>query len=45
MFCVSAKSGINLEKVMDEVLNVYEKWNFRVSTGTLNDWLHKIKKI
>jgi GTP-binding protein len=37
---VSAKSGQRTERIMDEVLRVYEKWNTRVSTGLLNKWLH-----
>lgn len=36
---VSAKSGQRTDRIMDEVLRVYEKWNTRVSTGLLNKWL------
>ena len=36
---ISAKSGQRTEKIMDEVLRVYEKWNTRVSTGLLNKWM------
>ncbi len=36
---VSAKTGMRAEKIMDEVLRVYEKWNTRVSTNLLNKWL------
>lgn len=37
---ISAKSGQRTEKIMDEVLRVYEKWNTRVSTGLLNKWMY-----
>lgn len=37
---VSAKSGQRVDRIMDEVLRVYEKWNTRVSTGLLNKWIH-----
>jgi GTP-binding protein len=37
---VSAKTGQRTERIMDEVLRVYEKWNTRVSTGLLNKWIH-----
>ena len=33
---VSAKSGIRIDKILDEVMRVYEKWNTRVSTALLN---------
>jgi len=45
LFMISAKTGKNLNRVMDEVLRVYEKWNLRVSTGALNDWLNRFKKV
>jgi GTP-binding protein len=35
---ISAKTGLRTEKVMDEVLRVYEKWNTRISTSLLNKW-------
>lgn len=37
---VSAKNGFRTDRIMDEVLRVYEKWNTRVSTGLLNKWMH-----
>jgi GTP-binding protein len=37
---ISAKTGQRADKVMNEVLRVYEKWNTRVSTGLLNKWMH-----
>lgn len=36
---VSALTGKNLEKLMREVLSVYENWNKRVGTGVLNRWI------
>lgn len=37
---VSAKNGIRVDKILDEVMRVYEKWNTRVSTGLLNKWIY-----
>lgn len=34
-----------MDKVMDEVLRLYEKWNLRVGTGLLNDWVRKFRKL
>jgi predicted GTPase len=42
---VSAKTGIRVDKIMDEVLRVYEKWNTRVSTAVLNKWITALKKV
>ena len=42
---VSAKTGQRQDRVMDEVLRVYEKWNTRVSTGLLNKWMHAFQKV
>lgn len=36
---ISAKTGKNLYKVLDAVLDVFEVWNRRVSTAKLNRWL------
>ena len=36
---ISAKEGKNLTHVLDAVLELYEKWNCRISTGRLNQWL------
>lgn len=36
---ISAKTGLRVDRIMDEVMRVYEKWNTRVSTGLLNKWL------
>ncbi len=42
---VSAKTGLRVDKIMDETLRVYEKWNTRVSTGLLNKWLYEFNKV
>lgn len=42
---VSAKEGVRVEKLLDEVLRVYEKWNTRVSSGLLNKWLAALKRV
>jgi GTPase len=42
---ISAKEGVWVDKVMDEVLWVYEKWNTRVSSSFVNKWLTALKKI
>ncbi len=39
MVTMSALEGTNLDRLMQEVLAVDEKWNKRVSTGRLNRWL------
>ena len=41
---VSAKNGLRVEKVLEEVLRVYEKWNTRVGTRLANKWLREVKK-
>jgi GTPase len=42
---ISAKTGHRSDRIMDEVLRVYEKWNTRVSTGLLNKWIHAFSKV
>ena len=42
---ISAKTGKRVDRVMDEVLRVYEKWNTRVSTGLLNKWLFAFSRV
>jgi GTP-binding protein len=39
MVTMSAREGTNLDRLMQEVLAVDEKWNRRVPTGKLNRWL------
>eukprot|EP00919_Chromeraceae_sp_WS-2016_P049944 GHVR01118390.1.p1 GENE.GHVR01118390.1~~GHVR01118390.1.p1 ORF type:complete len:101 (-),score=2.33 GHVR01118390.1:1283-1585(-) len=31
--------------MMDKIITTYDKWNSRISTGLLNDWLEKFKKL
>ncbi len=33
LFCISAKTGQNLDNLMDEVIQIYDKWNIRVTTA------------
>lgn len=42
---VSAKLGMGLPDLLDRVLGCYDKWNTRISTGLLNDWLDRFKKL
>ena len=30
---------------MDKIITTYDKWNKRISTGLLNNWLEKFKKL
>lgn len=36
---LSALTGKNKEKLLDEALSMYKLWNKRISTGKLNQWL------
>jgi GTP-binding protein len=36
---VSAKTGKNLDRILQNVMEVYDIWNKRISTSRLNDWL------
>ncbi|KAL4455326.1 hypothetical protein ABPG74_012478 [Tetrahymena malaccensis] len=46
LHCMSAKNnGNDKEEMMNYVLKAYEKWNIRISTGMLNDWLNRFKKV
>lgn len=43
---MSAKSNSNnKEEMMNYVLKAYEKWNIRITTGMLNNWLNRFKKV
>lgn len=33
-----------IDRLLDSVITSYDKWNSRISTGMLNDWLEKFKK-
>jgi GTP-binding protein len=41
---ISALRGQRVDKLLDEVLRIYEVWNRRVSTGQLNRWLEAMKE-
>jgi GTP-binding protein len=45
LMLISAKTGLNLQNLMDKVIISYDKWNTRISTGLLNDWLNRFKKV
>ena len=38
---ISAKSGSGIGKMMESAMSCFVKWNKRVSTGKLNNWLEK----
>jgi GTP-binding protein len=42
---VSAKLNDGLDNLIDNIIGTYDKWNSRISTGMLNDWLDKFKKL
>ncbi len=42
---VSAKMNDGLDTMIDSIINTYDKWNTRISTGLLNNWLEKFKKL
>lgn len=39
---MSAKTGRGVDQLLPAVLNIYELWNTRISTGALNRWLEGI---
>jgi len=39
VIALSAETGRNVDKLGPAVLTVHEKWNTRISTARLNDWL------
>ena len=42
---VSAIMEEGITNLMDSILKMYDQWNLRVSTGMLNNWLEKFKKL
>ncbi|HLD77291.1 MAG TPA: ribosome biogenesis GTPase Der [Rickettsiales bacterium] len=36
---ISAKSGYNIEKLLDFALQTYQQWQVRITTSKLNEWL------
>lgn len=45
LVATSALSGKGRTQLLDSVLKTYERWNQRISTGLLNDWLSAFKKV
>jgi GTPase len=41
----SAVTKYNTKNMLDEIIQLYERWNSRVSTGLLNRWLDSFKKV
>ncbi len=39
---ISAQNARNLDKLMDRVLEAYDYWNRRTSTGKVNRWLDAV---
>jgi GTP-binding protein len=42
---ISAERGRNLDKLLDAVVETYDTWNRRVSTGRLNRWLAEVTEM
>ena len=40
---ISALNGNGVEDLMNAVMNIYQIWNKRISTGQLNRWLEKME--
>ena len=40
---ISAATGQNVRAVLDAAAEQYRKWNTRVGTGELNDWLYRLQ--
>lgn len=45
LVATSALSGKGRTALLDSVLKTYQRWNQRISTGLLNDWLTAFKKV
>ncbi|HWT98697.1 MAG TPA: ribosome biogenesis GTPase Der [Terriglobales bacterium] len=42
---ISGMTGRNLDRLMDAVLDVYQRWNKRVPTAQLNRWLGDVQQM
>lgn len=42
---ISASQKYNTKKMLSEIIDLYDRWNTRVSTGLLNRWLDSFKKV
>jgi GTP-binding protein len=41
---ISALNGVRLDRLLQSVLDTYDLWNKRISTGKLNRWLHAMEE-
>ena len=42
IYAVSAKTGQAVEQVLNVAINIYDNWNLRVDTNSLNRWLNYV---
>eukprot|EP00494_Astrolonche_serrata_P005832 UN05849 len=42
---MSAEYGDNVELLLDKVLTVYERWNWRLSTAPMNHFLREMQRL
>ena len=42
LLTISAKEGFNCEKIFPEIIEVYNNWKKRITTGKLNRWIHAV---
>ena len=42
---ISARMGFGITEMMEKVIGAYDKWNTRISTGMLNNWFEKFKRL
>lgn len=42
---ISGMTGRNLDRLMDAVLDIYQRWNKRVPTAQLNRWLGEVQQM
>ncbi len=40
---ISAQNGVRLDQLMQSVLDTYDLWNYRISTGKMNRWLRAME--
>jgi GTP-binding protein len=42
LLTISAKEGFNCDKIFPEIINVYNNWKKRITTGKLNRWIRMV---
>mmetsp|Transcript_12157 Transcript_12157/g.23073 ORF Transcript_12157/g.23073 Transcript_12157/m.23073 type:complete len:519 (-) Transcript_12157:41-1597(-) len=42
---ISARTGMQVGQLFEQIAELYEAWNTRISTGLLNKWLEAYKKV